>query len=92
MIQHYLHAVACACGKVHQAARPAGAGAPGTVTYGPNLQAWRVFLIVAQAIPVHRCAELIETGPHIRGPRTRQRRRGRAVLSAIPDAQRIPVP
>ena len=60
MIQHDLHAVACACGTVHQAARPAGAGAPGTVTYGPNLQAWCVFLIVAHAIPVHRCAELIE--------------------------------
>jgi len=33
---------------------------PGTVTYGLNLQAWCVFLIAAHAIPVHRCAELIE--------------------------------
>jgi hypothetical protein len=32
---------------------------PGTVTYGPNLQAWCVYLMVAHAIPVHRCAELI---------------------------------
>jgi transposase len=61
VIQHDLHAVACACGRVHQAGRPAGAGARGTVTYGPNLQAWCVFLMVAHAIPVHRCAELIES-------------------------------
>jgi transposase len=60
VIQHDLHAVACTCGQVHQAAAPAGAGAPGTVTYGVNLQAWCVFLIAAHAIPVHRCAALIE--------------------------------
>jgi hypothetical protein len=61
VIQHDRHAVACGCGRVHQAAAPAGAGAPGTVTYGLNLQAWCVFLIAAHAIPVHRCAELIES-------------------------------
>lgn len=33
--------------------------APGTVTYGVNLQAWCVYLIAAHAIPVHRRAELI---------------------------------
>ena len=60
VIQHDLHALACTCGRVHQAAAPAGAGAPGTVTYGLNLQAWCVFLVAAHAIPVHRCAELIE--------------------------------
>ena len=60
VIQHDLHEVACGCGRVHQAAAPPGAGAPGTVTYGPNLQAWCVFLIAAHAIPVHRCAALIE--------------------------------
>ena len=60
VIQHDLHAVACGCGKVHQAARPEGAGAA-RVSYGPNLQAWCVFLMVAHAIPVHRCAELIES-------------------------------
>jgi transposase len=60
VIQHDLHALACACGRVHQAAAPAGAGAPGTVTYRLNLQAWCVFLVAAHAIPVHRCAELIE--------------------------------
>jgi transposase len=58
--QHDLHAVACGCGRVYQAA-PAGTGAAGTVTYGLNLQAWCVFLISAHAIPVHRCAELIES-------------------------------
>lgn len=60
VIQHDLHAVACGCGRVHQAAAPASAGAAGTVTYGLNLQAWCVFLLAAHAIPVHRCAELIE--------------------------------
>jgi transposase len=29
------------------------------VTYGPNLQAWCVYLMVAHAVPVHRCAELV---------------------------------
>ena len=33
---------------------------PGTVTYGISLQAWCVYLMAAHAIPVHRCAELIE--------------------------------
>jgi hypothetical protein len=32
---------------------------PGTVTYGPNLQAWCVYLMSEHALPVHRCAELI---------------------------------
>jgi hypothetical protein len=60
--QHDLHAVACGCGKVHQAARPDGVtGGPGTVSYGPALQALCVFLMVIHAIPVHRCAELIES-------------------------------
>jgi transposase len=60
VIQHDLHAVACGCGKVHRAARPEGVGAA-RVSHGPNLQAWCVFLMVAHAIPVHRCAELIES-------------------------------
>jgi len=58
--QHDLHEVACGCGRVHRAAAPAGAGAAGTVTCGLALQAWCVYLIAAHAIPVHRCAELIE--------------------------------
>jgi transposase len=60
VIQHDLHAVACRCGRTHRAAAPAGTAA-GAVSYGPNLQAWCVFLMVAHAIPVHRCAELIES-------------------------------
>ena len=60
VIQHDVHEVACCCGRVHRAPRPAGAGAAGTVTYGVNLQAWCVYLIAAHAVPVHRCAELIE--------------------------------
>lgn len=59
VIQHDLHEVACACGRVHRAAPPPGAGMPGTVTYGLALQALCVYLIAAHAIPVHRCAELI---------------------------------
>ena len=57
--QHDLHEVACGCGRVHRALPPAGTGAAGTVTYGLALQAWCVYLIVAHAIPVHRCAELV---------------------------------
>ena len=57
--QHDLHEVACACGRVHRAAAPAGTGAAGTVSYGLNLQAWCAYLIAAHHIPVHRCAELI---------------------------------
>jgi transposase len=58
--QHDLHEVACRCGRVYRAAAPAGAGVAGTVTYGLALQAWCVYLIAAHAIPVHRCAELVE--------------------------------
>lgn len=50
VIQHDLHAVACGCGRVHEAAAPAGAGAAGTVTHGLALQAWCVFLM---AVFVH---------------------------------------
>ena len=53
------HAVACACGKVHVPAPPAGAGEAGTVTYGPNVQAWVVFLLVMHHVPVERCADVI---------------------------------
>lgn len=59
-IQHDLHAVRCGCGQVHVAQRPEGlADAP--VSYGPNLQAWCVYLMVAHAIPVARCARLVES-------------------------------
>jgi transposase len=59
VIQYDRHAVRCGCGAVRQGPAPAGCGSPGTVTYGPNLQAWCVYLMTAHAVPVHRCAELI---------------------------------
>jgi transposase len=59
VIQYDRHVVRCGCGAVCQAPAPAGAGPPGTVTYGPNLQAWCVYLMAAHAVPVARCAELI---------------------------------
>ena len=59
LTQYDEHAVACRCGRVHAAAPPPGAGEPGTVTYGPNLQAWCVFLLVMH-VPVERCAAIIE--------------------------------
>jgi len=60
LTQYDEHAVACRCWRVHAAAPPAGAGEPGTVTYGPNLQAWCVFLLVMHHVPVERCAGIIE--------------------------------
>ncbi len=48
-----------AAGCTGLAPRP-GAGVAGTVTCGLALQAWCVYLMAAHAIPVHRCAELIE--------------------------------
>jgi len=60
-VQHDRHAVACGCGRVHVADAPPGAGAPGTVTYGLNLQAWCVFLMVMHHVPVERCADIIES-------------------------------
>jgi hypothetical protein len=54
------HAVRCACGKVHTAPRPEGARS-GPIGYGPNLQAWSVFLMVVHHVPVHRCVSLLES-------------------------------
>jgi len=56
--QHDLHAVRCGCGRVHVAALPGGV-ADTPVSYGPNLQAWCVYLMVVHAIPVHRCVDLV---------------------------------
>jgi hypothetical protein len=61
-IQHDRHEVQCACGRRHVAdAPPEAAGAPGTVTYGLNLQAWCVFLMVMHHVPVERCADILES-------------------------------
>ncbi len=52
----------CACGRIHVAdAPPQAAGAPGTVTYGLNFQAWCVFLMVMHHVPVERCPDIIES-------------------------------
>jgi transposase len=60
--QYDRHEVACGCGRRHVADAPAGAsGAPGTVTYGLNFQAWCVFLMVMHHVPVQRCADIIES-------------------------------
>ena len=57
--QYDEHAVSCRCGRVRVAPPPAGAGEAGTVTYGLNLQAWAVFLLVMHHVPVERCAGVI---------------------------------
>ncbi|QOC94170.1 transposase [Micromonospora craniellae] len=56
--QHDRHAVRCGCGAMHVAARPDGVP-DATVSYGPNLAAWCVYLMVVHAIPVARCADLV---------------------------------
>ena len=58
--QHDLHAVRCGCGRVHVASRP-HAVADTPVSYGPNLQAWCVYLMVVHAIPVARCVDLVRS-------------------------------
>jgi hypothetical protein len=60
VVQYDGHAVQCRCGKTHAAAPPEGAGESGTVTYGLNLQALVVFLLVMHHVPVERCAQVIE--------------------------------
>ena len=60
--QYDRHEVACPCGRTHIAdAPPDAAGAPGTVTYGLNFQAWCVFLMVMHHVPVERCADILES-------------------------------
>ena len=60
--QYDRHEVECSCGSRHVADAPPGAaGAPGTVTYGLNFQAWCVFLLVMHHVPVERCAGILES-------------------------------
>jgi transposase len=60
--QHDRHEVECSCGRTHVADAPLEAsGAPGTVTYGLNIQAWCVFLMVMHHVPVERCADILES-------------------------------
>jgi transposase len=56
--QYDQHRVRCGCGRVHTASRPEGARS-GIVGYGPNLQAFAVYLMVVHFIPAHRCVELL---------------------------------
>jgi hypothetical protein len=58
--QYDEHAVRCGCGKVHEAAPVPGAGQPGTVAWGLNVQALAVFLLVLHHVPVERCAGILE--------------------------------
>lgn len=56
--QHDLHRVRCGCGRTHVAARPEDVQAS-PVSYGPNLRALVVYLIVFQHVPIERCARLV---------------------------------
>jgi transposase len=58
--QYDQHQVRCGCGRVHTAARPESARG-GQVEYGPNLQAFAVYLMVMHFVPVQRCVELLES-------------------------------
>ena len=62
-IQHDRHEVECALrrGGTSRTRPPEAAGAPGTVTYGLNFQAWCVFLMVMHHVPVERCADILES-------------------------------
>jgi transposase len=57
--QYDQHRVRCGCGTIHTAARPEGARA-GLVGYGPNLQAFAVYLMVVHFVPAKRCVELLQ--------------------------------
>jgi transposase len=56
--QHDLHRVRCTCGRVHVGARPEDVQAS-PVSYGPNLRALVVYLMVFQHVPIERCARLV---------------------------------
>jgi transposase len=58
--QYDQHSVRCGCGRVHTAARPAGARSA-AVEYGPNLAAFAVYLMVVHFIPAHRCVALLQS-------------------------------
>jgi uncharacterized coiled-coil protein SlyX len=58
--QYDQHRVRCGCGRLHTADRPEGARS-GLVGYGPNLQAFAVYLMVVHFVPAYRCVELLES-------------------------------
>jgi transposase len=57
--QHNQHAALCGCGRLHVAQRPEGVPDT-TVSFGPNLVSWCVYLMVVHAVPVARCADLVQ--------------------------------
>jgi transposase len=63
--QHDRHRVRCGCGVAHLAPRPAevaattGAAGDRSVSYGPNLRALVVYLVVHQHVPIERAALLV---------------------------------
>jgi transposase len=59
-IQYDRHEVRCRCGRKHTAPPPEGA-TTGNIGYGPNLLSWCVFLMVVHAVPVQRCAGMLES-------------------------------
>src|SRR6185312_15841188 len=62
--QYDQHQVECGCGRLHTAARPAGARS-GPVWYGPHLAAFAVYLavylMVVHFLPAHRVVALLES-------------------------------
>jgi hypothetical protein len=58
VVQHDLYRVRCGCGRCHVADQPAGVAA-GPVSYGENLRAFALYLLVRQHLPVERVTELI---------------------------------
>lgn len=63
--QHDRHRVRCGCGRAHLAPRPAdvaataGAGGDRSVSYGPDLRALVVYLVIMQHVPIERAAALV---------------------------------
>jgi len=67
VVQHDMHAARCRCGAVHEAAPPDGlVAAP--VSYGVNLRAWCVYLMVVHAVPIQRCGQIVESPAPSRAP------------------------
>jgi len=67
--QHDVYRVRCGCGAEHVAGQPDGVSrAPSS--YGPNLRALVVYLLVYQHVPVARCVELIAALGGGAGPST----------------------
>lgn len=63
--QHDRHRVRCVCGRGCVAPRPAqvaataGAAGDRSVSYGPNLRALVVYLVIVQHVPIERAAHLV---------------------------------